>query len=186
MKDRLAKQEMMFAKYASHELKTPIAIVLGAANGMSSTVEVLLNIVKQENSSTEKTLTVIDDATLDLSKHHTSLAPGVELLLNIEPNTKLNMPLPLVNMVLKNYIENAIRFTTQGEITVTINSNTISVSDTGTGLNDDTKTEHGLGLIIVKRIGDSYGWTSTLTDNAHSDSTTKTCGCTATFARNDV
>ncbi|MCZ8498782.1 hypothetical protein O9929_15125 [Vibrio lentus] len=31
MKDRLAKQEMMFAKYASHELKTPIAIVLGAA-----------------------------------------------------------------------------------------------------------------------------------------------------------
>lgn len=210
MKDRLAKQEMMFAKYASHELKTPIAIVLGAAelqamkpndpafqtkqrerilgaaNGMSSTVEVLLNIVKQENSSTEKTLTVIDDATLDLSKHHTSLAPGVELLLNIEPNTKLNMPLPLVNMVLKNYIENAIRFTTQGEITVTINSNTISVSDTGSGLSDDTKTEHGLGLIIVKRIGDSYGWTSTLVDNAHSDSTTKTCGCTATFARNDV
>ncbi|MEZ9299177.1 sensor histidine kinase [Vibrio splendidus] len=210
MKDRLAKQEMMFAKYASHELKTPIAIVLGAAelqamkpndpafqakqrerilgaaNGMSSTVEVLLNIVKQENSSTEKTLTVIDNATLDLSKYQAMLASGVTLELNVEPNTTLNMPLPLVNMVLKNYIENAIRFTTQGEITVTINSNMISVSDTGAGLSDDTKTEHGLGLIIVKRIGDSYGWTSTLTDNAHSDSTTKTCGCTATFARNDV
>ncbi|MEZ9653430.1 sensor histidine kinase [Vibrio splendidus] len=210
MKDRLAKQEMMFAKYASHELKTPIAIVLGAAelqamkpndpafqakqrerilgaaNGMSSTVEVLLSIVKQENSSTEKTFTVIDDASIDLSKYHSMLASGVELMLNVEPNTTLNMPLPLVNMVLKNYIENAIRFTTQGEITVTINSNMISVSDTGAGLSDDTKTEHGLGLIIVKRIGDSYGWTSTLTDNAHSDSTTKTCGCTATFARNDV
>ncbi|MFS1490206.1 sensor histidine kinase [Vibrio splendidus] len=210
MKDRLAKQEMMFAKYASHELKTPIAIVLGAAelqamkpndpafqakqrerilgaaNGMSSTVEVLLSIVKQENSSTEKTFTVIDDASIDLSKYHSMLASGVELVLNIEPNTTLNMPLPLVNMVLKNYIENAIRFTTQGEITVTINSNMISVSDTGTGLNDDTKTEHGLGLIIVKRIGDSYGWTSTLTDNAHSDSTTTKSGCTATFARSDV
>ncbi|PMG37094.1 two-component sensor histidine kinase [Vibrio splendidus] len=210
MKDRLAKQEMMFAKYASHELKTPIAIVLGAAelqamkpndpafqtkqrerilgaaNGMSSTVEVLLNIVKQENSSTEKTLTVIDNATLDLSKYQAMLASGVELMLNVEPNTTLNMPLPLVNMVLKNYIENAIRFTTQGEITVTINSNMISVSDTGAGLNDDTKTEHGLGLIIVKRIGDSYGWTSTLTDNAHSDSTTTKSGCTATFARSDV
>ncbi|MFA0309676.1 two-component sensor histidine kinase [Vibrio splendidus] len=210
MKDRLAKQEMMFAKYASHELKTPIAIVLGAAelqamkpndpafqakqrerilgaaNGMSSTVEVLLNIVKQENSSTEKTLTVIDNATLDLSKYQAMLASGVTLELNVEPNTTLNMPLPLVNMVLKNYIENAIRFTTQGEITVTINSNTISVSDTGSGLSDDQKTEHGLGLIIVKRIGDSYGWTSTLTDNAHSDSTTTKSGCTATFARSDV
>lgn len=210
MKDRLAKQEMMFAKYASHELKTPIAIVLGAAelqamkpndlafqtkqrerilgaaNGMSSTVEVLLNIVKQENSSTEKTLTVIDDATIDLSKYHTMLASGVELMLNVEPNTTLNMPLPLVNMVLKNYVENAIRFTTQGEISVTINSNTISVSDTGAGLSDDTKTEHGLGLIIVKRIGDSYGWTSTLIDNAHSNSTSNSSGCTANFSRNDV
>lgn len=210
MKDRLAKQEMMFAKYASHELKTPIAIVLGAAelqamkpndpafqtkqrerilgaaNGMSSTVEVLLNIVKQENSSTEKTLTVIDDATIDLSKYHTMLASGVTLELNVAPNTTLNMPLPLVNMVLKNYIENAIRFTTQGEISVTINSNTISVSDTGAGLSDDTKTEHGLGLIIVKRIGDSYGWTSTLIDNAHSNSTSNSSGCTANFSRNDV
>ncbi|PMG20896.1 sensor histidine kinase [Vibrio splendidus] len=210
MKDRLSKQEMMFAKYASHELKTPIAIVtgaaelqamkpndlafqtkqrnriLGAANGMSTTVEVLLNIVKQENSSAEKTLTAIDEAAIDLSKYRTMLAPGVELQLNIEPNTTLNMPLPIVNMVLKNYIENALRFTTQGKITVIIHSNTISVSDTGAGLSDDTKTEHGLGLIIVNRIGDSYGWTSTLTDNAHSDSTTKTCGCTATFARNDV
>ncbi|MEZ9568554.1 sensor histidine kinase [Vibrio splendidus] len=210
MKDRLSKQEMMFAKYASHELKTPIAIVtgaaelqamkpsdlafqtkqrnriLGAANGMSTTVEVLLNIVKQENSSAEKTLTAIDEAAIDLSKYHTMLAPDVELQLNIEPDTTLNMPLPIVNMVLKNYIENAIRFTTQGKITVIIHSNTISVSDTGAGLSDDTKTEHGLGLIIVNRIGDSYGWTSTLTDNAHSDSTTKTCGCTATFARNDV
>ncbi|PMM63705.1 sensor histidine kinase [Vibrio splendidus] len=210
MKDRLAKQEMMFAKYASHELKTPIAIVLGAAelqamkpndlafqtkqrerilgaaNGMSSTVEVLLNIVKQENSSTEKTLTVIDDATIDLSKYHTMLVSGVTLELNVAPNTTLNMPLPLVNMVLKNYVENAIRFTTQGEISVTINSNTISVSDTGAGLSDDTKTEHGLGLIIVKRIGESYGWTSTLIDNAHSDSTSNSSGCTANFARNDI
>ncbi|MEZ8317639.1 sensor histidine kinase [Vibrio splendidus] len=210
MKDRLAKQEMMFAKYASHELKTPIAIVtgaaelqamkpndlafqtkqrnriLGAANGMSATVEILLNIVKQENSSTEKTLTAIDEAAIDLSKYRTMLAPGVELLLNIEPDTTLNMPLPIVNMVLKNYIENAIRFTTQGKITVIIHSNTISVSDTGAGLSDDTKTEHGLGLIIVNRIGDSYGWTSTLTDNAHSDSIPDTCGCTAIFSRSDT
>ena len=210
MKDRLAKQEMMFAKYASHELKTPIAIVtgaaelqamkpsdlafqtkqrnriLGAANGMSATVEVLLNIVKQENSSAEKTLTAIDETAIDLSKYRTMLAPGVELQLNIEPDTTLNMPLPIVNMVLKNYIENAIRFTTQGKITVIIHSNTISVSDTGAGLSDDTKTEHGLGLIIVNRIGDSYGWTSTLTDNAHSDSIPDTCGCTAIFSRSDT
>ncbi|WP_210444545.1 ATP-binding protein, partial [Vibrio crassostreae] len=84
---------------------------------------------------------------------------------------------------LKNYIENAIRFTTQGKITVTINSNTISVSDTGTGLSEDAKTEHGLGLIIVKRIGDSYGWTSMLIDNTHSDSTPNNSGCTAVFER---
>ncbi|MEF1227976.1 HAMP domain-containing sensor histidine kinase, partial [Vibrio fortis] len=184
MKDRLAKQELMFAKYASHELKTPIAIVSGAAglqamkpddiefqakqrerilsaaNGMSATVEVLLNIVKQENASMDSTLTPVTQANIDLSKYQAMLPETVTLNLDVAPNTQLNMPLPIINMVLKNYIENAIRFTQQGSIDVTISSNEISVSDTGIGLQNNAKVEHGLGLVIVSRIGESYGWTS--------------------------
>lgn len=204
MKDRVAKQELMFAKYASHELKTPISIVLSAAelqemkpddkdfqakqrqrilsatNGMKETVEALLNIVKQENASTESIVTVIDEACIDLSKYQPMLASGVTLSLEIAPNTRLNMPLTLVNMVLKNYIENAIRFTVQGSITVRISSERISVCDSGIGLHSDTTIDHGLGLIIVSRIGKSYGWQSSLLNNRD---VTGQPGCLALFEK---
>lgn len=207
MKDRLAKQELMFAKYASHELKTPIAIVLGAAelqamkpndiefqakqrerilsaaNGMSATVEVLLNIVKQENASMDSTLTPVTQANIDLSKYQTMLQETVTLNLDVAPNTQLNMPLPIINMVLKNYIENAIRFTQQGSIDVAISSNEISVSDTGIGFQDNAKVEHGLGLVIVNRIGESYGWTSSLINNCDLSDSVQSVGCKAAFTK---
>ncbi|MDK9738829.1 HAMP domain-containing histidine kinase [Vibrio sp. D404a] len=207
MKDRLAQQELMFAKYASHELKTPIAIVqgaaelqamkpddsafqakqrdriLGAANGMSATVEVLLNIVKQENATAESSSTPITPSTIELSKYRTMLPADVSLTLDVEPDTVLNMPIALVNMVLKNYIENAIRFTQQGEIHVSISSHEISVVDTGVGLQSNAKAEHGLGLIIVSRIGESYGWTSTLENNSDVPASPLSVGCRAVFTR---
>lgn len=210
MKDRLAKQELMFAKYASHELKTPIAIVLGAAelqamkpndtefqakqrerilsaaNGMSATVEVLLNIVKQENASMDSTLTPVTQANIDLSKYQAMLPEEVTLNLKVAPNTQLNMPLPIIDMVLKNYIENAIRFTQQGSIDVAISSNEISVSDTGAGLLSDAKVEHGLGLVIVSRIGESYGWTSSLVNNRDLSESAQSVGCKATFTKNII
>lgn len=210
MKDRLAKQELMFAKYASHELKTPIAIILSAAElqamkpqdsefqakqrerilnstkGMRNTVEALLNIVKQENASTEKSLTPIVTSSIDLEKYQAMVTDGVTLSLEVAPNTQLNMPMTLVEMVLKNYIENAIRFTSSGEIHVKITSDEISVTDTGSGLTEQGKTEHGLGLIIVERIGKSYGWSSTLENRSDNSDKPNRSGCIARLQKDTV
>ncbi|MGF1764873.1 sensor histidine kinase [Aliivibrio kagoshimensis] len=181
MKERLAKQEMMFAKYASHELKTPIAVVLGAANlqamkedpefqqkqreriltaanNMQATVEVLLNIVKQENVPRKRDLYPINVDTLQFEKHQAKLNSGVSIECLIEPDTQTNMPPSVLVMIIKNLLDNAIRFTHQGTITLSIETDTIKVTDTGSGLTDNPDTEHGLGLLIVKRLCDSYGW----------------------------
>jgi signal transduction histidine kinase len=188
MKERLAKQEMMFAKYASHELKTPIAVVLGAANlqamkdepdfqskqrkriliaanNMHATVEVLLSIVKQENVRDAHQLRPISSQNISLDKYYKKLNAGVQLLLLVEPDTHINMPPAVLDMVLKNLLNNAIRFTEKGKIEVVITSNSIKVIDSGCGLNEKADTEHGLGLLIVKRLCDSYGWTFSLTEN---------------------
>ncbi len=202
MKDRLARQELMFAKYASHELKTPIAVVLGAANlqamkpkdsefqakqrerillathRMKDTVEALLSIVKQENA-TDSQETVITVDNLDLSKCQQQLPNSVTLTVNVAPETTLNMPQILIDMVLKNYIDNAIRFTQQGEIQVDICSDSLSVTDPGTGITDNAQTEHGLGLVIVERIGKSYGWRSTLVNRPEDQGP----GCIACFSK---
>ncbi|OLQ75737.1 two-component sensor histidine kinase [Photobacterium proteolyticum] len=197
MKERLARQELMFAKYASHELKTPIAIVLGAANlqgmkddpvfqakqrerilvaatNMHATVEVLLNIVKQENASEAGTMRVVSENEIPLDKFRAKLKDGVKLNFAIDPETQLNLPEPVLAMLLKNLVNNAIRFTRQGHITIHIDNHTISVTDTGCGLTGSTETEHGLGLLIVKRLCQSYGWGFELKSNPKQ-------GCTATL-----
>ncbi|WP_295893655.1 HAMP domain-containing sensor histidine kinase [uncultured Vibrio sp.] len=202
MKERVVKQEMMFAKYASHELKTPIAIISGAANlqamkeedvefqakqrqriinavdDMESTVEVLLNIVKQENTSSRHEYEIINERDIPLSELGKNVKPGVDLALSLSSNTRLNFPLPVLKMILKNIIHNSIRFTEKGAITIRIATDQISVKDTGTGLSEDNETEHGLGLLIVRRLCNVYGWSFELKDNDDVK------GCTARLTKN--
>ncbi|QUM77396.1 HAMP domain-containing histidine kinase [Moritella sp. 24] len=198
MKERLVKQEMMFAKYASHELKTPIAIVLGAANlqgmkddaafqdkqrtriltaatNMQSTVEVLLNIVKQENANCSKKLYLIPAEEVAINKYQTLLQPGVELTIDVVEHCEINLPPTVLAMILKNLISNAARFTSLGGIEVSVCSDQITVSDSGCGLQSDGNTEHGLGLLIVRRLCTSYGWQFSLTDNSAGGCCAKLC-----------
>lgn len=181
MKERVSKQELMFAKYASHELKTPISIVLGAANlqgmkddpsfqnrqreriltaatNMQNTVEVLLSIVKQENVSDSSQPWTITESDLQLDDYRKKVAEGVVITSRIETDCAINFPQPVIRMIVKNLVENAIRFTQVGEIQVVIQAGQIQVIDSGVGLTDSAETEHGLGLLIVKRLCQSYGW----------------------------
>jgi signal transduction histidine kinase len=202
MKERVAKQELMFAKYASHELKTPIAVVLGAANlqamkqdeafqtkqrerilkaanGMQQTVELLLNIVKQENASPDSLSTKVNEQDLELAKYYSSASKDTKVTVQIEEGTAVNLPLIAVRMIVGNLLDNAIRFTAKGEISVRISSQEICITDNGCGLNNNNDIEHGLGLLIVHRIAESYGWQFTLSNNTNSN------GCCARLIRID-
>ncbi|SON52567.1 sensor histidine kinase [Vibrio tapetis] len=203
MKDRLMKQERMFANYASHELKTPIAIVLGAANlqgmkddqdfqlkqrnriinaatGMQDTVEVLLNIVKQENAHDTSSSYPYSAGNILLDKSISKLAQGVTFTLDIADSTRLNLPYTVTNILLKNLVENAIRFTQSGHVRVSIAPDLIEVCDSGIGLHElsEQDTEHGLGLLIVRRLCDSYGWSFSLENREQG-------GCVAQLVRSN-
>ena len=190
MKERLGKQELKFAKYASHELKTPIAVVLGAAElqamkpdeafqtkqrtriltaarGMQNTMEVLLSIVKQENVSQVNHEYQVEDYQLDMESYRGSNHSTVPIDLVIEQGAQVNFPRVVLEMILKNLVSNALRFTEQGIIEVTIGSQGVRVLDTGTGYHPENGTEHGLGLLIVQRLCASYGWQFEIRDNPY-------------------
>lgn len=185
MKERVAKQEMMFAKYTSHELKTPISVILGAANlqamkpdedfqtkqrerilkaatGMQETVELLLNIVKKENANQALMSITVSEKDISVEKYRSMLSNEVVLHTKVADETTLNMPLPALSMIINNLLDNAIRFTSIGNIRIELSNNRIAVTDTGSGLCSSNPIEHGLGLLIVSRIAESYGWQFTL------------------------
>lgn len=200
MKERLGKQELMFAKYASHELKTPIAVVLGAAElqamkpdeafqtkqrkriltaaqGMQNTMEVLLSIVKQENVSQVNQEYPVAHFQLDVESYRGSNHSNVPIDVVIEEGAHVNFPRVVLEMILKNLVSNALRFTEHGKIEVIIGSQGVTVLDTGTGYNPENGTEHGLGLLIVQRLCASYGWQFKIGDNPNQQ------GCLAQLSR---
>jgi signal transduction histidine kinase len=189
----------MFAKYASHELKTPIAIILGAANlqgmkedhdfrekqrgriiksakEMQATVEVLLSIVKQENAGDTGKEYGVSEASFVLEDYQNA-NPNLDIQIHAPKGTSTNLPPSVLSMILKNLVDNAVRHTQSGEVNVAINHSEISVQDTGTGLTGNTTTEHGLGLLIVRRLCESYGWALSIQNHPNG-------GCIARMNKN--
>jgi signal transduction histidine kinase len=83
-------------------------------------------------------------------------------------------PEAVIAVTLGNLVGNAIRYTTEGEVCVRVEAGQVSILDTGPGIADEELPQvfdrhfrgrqasgtkgSGLGLSIVKRLCDLYGW----------------------------
>jgi signal transduction histidine kinase len=98
----------------------------------------------------------------------------LELTVDEREQVSVIAPEAVIAVVLGNLVGNAIRYTTEGEVRVRIQPGEVSILDTGPGI-DEEELPHvfdrhfrghqaggtkgsGLGLSIVKRLCDLYGW----------------------------
>ena len=95
----------------------------------------------------------------------------LEIELITRADLQLTVPPPLFQIALTNLIRNALQYTLNGKITVAVRADRVVVSDTGAGIaSTDLKTVtqpymrgsnstgFGLGLSIVSRLCDRFGW----------------------------
>ncbi|UXI67549.1 sensor histidine kinase [Tahibacter amnicola] len=83
----------------------------------------------------------------------------------------------VVSVMLGNLVRNACLFTDHGSVTVTVGSDYVKVEDTGGGMSQAELAQvfrpamitgpalrgrHGVGLTIVKRLSDRFGWPITI------------------------
>ena len=183
----ITQRERSLINMASHELRTPVSVILGAAQiiqkrnrltpedtktmqriteaaeDMSSNVRALLAVVRE----TPDTLKVEDVQLTDILQQ---LKDGYDLerqsdaerlTLNFtSDDVRVETDKALVRMMLHNLISNALSHT-QGRVTVSLNSNSIHIEDQGTtqlNLPDSYIPGSGLGLYIVTLICDRLGW----------------------------
>lgn len=191
-------REQEFTANASHELRTPLTIIKGAVellnsdpellprnrrvlqrieratHAMSQMVETLL-LLAREGEITEEDVSrvsVVVNAVMDDSNHLLNDKP-VEMELQCKQDFGLQAPDAILSILFGNILRNAIAYTNEGSVVVTINSPVISITDTGKGIEeedlqmifkrhfragDEESTGSGLGLAIVQRICDRYGW----------------------------
>lgn len=110
-----------------------------------------------------------------LVENYRPLLEGRDLELEVEVSDPLNVIAPeaVVAVVLGNLVGNAIRYTDQGRVDIRVGGGQVSIRDTGPGISEDELPQvfdrhfrgrdaggkgSGLGLTIVKRLCDLYGW----------------------------
>lgn len=154
------KREQLLISMASHELRTPIAVVSGAldildgrgtlsaedkktvhrvrdaTNEMSANVEAILMLARKQSASIKKKRIIFDEILLSAVQERLETHPEDQSRLIIAPskfNHELESDATQVKMLLRNLIQNALVHT-QGLVTLLQNEQGLLISDEGTGL----------------------------------------------------
>jgi signal transduction histidine kinase len=190
-------RERAFTSDVSHELRTPLAIVLGvvelmeedsqlqekqqeriarigrATRGMIDMTAALLLMGREANSdeSVIQKCDVCDIVShiIDMHRHLLRAQTSVKLLCHSHPHIEAERT--LFGIVVANLVRNAFTYTPSGSVTITVKDNSLTVTDTGSGIHSEEigkvfqrhfkgsgSTGSGIGLSLVKRICDKYGW----------------------------
>lgn len=204
---QLDQMKSEFVSNVSHELRTPLASIKGFAATIlgdpEMPPEVLQEFVTIINDESDKLVVIINDI-LDVSKIMSgqmkyNLRPhalgrvaadvvrllsvlarekGLELVLDVVDDPTVEVDPDRMAQVLKNLVGNAIKFTDEGGVRLTVWSSGgeahISVADTGVGISEEdrqqiferfyrvenivhTREGTGLGLALVRRILERFG-----------------------------
>ena len=108
---------------------------------------------------------------VDAQRPHVASKP-VEVRVDVEEPLAVAAPSSVVSVALANLIGNAFKYTPSGEVIVTVGHGRITVEDTGPGIKAEDAEKlfergirgtevgkgGGLGLAIVRRLCELYGW----------------------------
>jgi len=118
---------------------------------------------------------------VDMHRHLLSAQTSVNLVCRSHPH--IEAARTLFGIVVANLIRNAFTCTPAGSVTITVEDNCLTVADTGKGIHSEEigkvfqrhfkgtgSTGSGIGLSLVKRICDRYGW-ETIIDSTEGSGT---------------
>jgi signal transduction histidine kinase len=193
------EREQAFAADASHELRTPLAViqsgleVLQAEPGLRPRVQALVDrMARTARAMGDLTATLlmlaregrgeawetsscsVDEVLREVVEQHLPLLQHkpVELEVDVRAHPMLPVPRQLLAIAMGNLVRNAFAYTEEGCVSIRLDGDRLTVSDTGPGIPADQLCclfEHsakarravrgaGIGLPLVKRVADRQGW----------------------------
>ncbi|TQV82405.1 HAMP domain-containing histidine kinase [Exilibacterium tricleocarpae] len=157
--DEYIRREQHFTRDTSHELRTPIAVIKGAAEllstrqhppetqalvqriaaaaqQMAAIVEVLLALATgaQHQSALDeiRLLPLIERAVVDHA--HLIGEKNVTVQVEVPADASVHGSQSVIAILLNNLISNAFQYTARGRVTITFDQNQLHIADTGAGI----------------------------------------------------
>ena len=198
-------RERNFTRDASHEMRTPLTVINIASDMLLSEQELSepakMSITRIKRAASD--MLELTNAFLLLARESDNLLTNHSVNINnllseeidniniikdkqsvdiklIENSTiEINTSNKALSVLLGNLLRNAIDYTEEGTIDVTIDKYRVTISDSGKGMEDSqidnifrpyyrasestNSTGHGVGMTIVKRFSDRFNWPISIT-----------------------
>ena len=142
---------------------------------MESLIETLLLLAREGSSALPIEDILVNDLITDVSRQVEQAFRNDSISLALEEKCLLSVKAPekVLNILFSNLLRNAYSYTPRGEIVVTIDDGGVTIKDSGVGMEQQVMENvykpffrgqsnnqgHGLGLSIVKRFCNHFGWT---------------------------
>ncbi len=157
--------------------KRTVERMLRTVRDMEALVETLLILARESESKLSWSSVVLNDLLADvLDQVERALQPGDAIQTDIKATGLLEVDAPerVLAIVFTNLLRNALTYTDKGRVDVRIDRHGVVVKDTGCGMSeadlermfepfyrghDRSNEGYGLGLAIVMRLCNRFGWT---------------------------
>lgn len=199
-------REANFTRDASHEFRTPLTVIrmaadllsveqslsergqrslrriLHASGEMETVLDALLILARDPALPVENVDVPVQEIVQEQVEMARQRLRDKPVLVHVEVDAvpQVQAPLRVLGVMLGHLVRNAVDFTETGSITVHVQADSITVSDTGIGMNEDTleriyepfyradisnTSAKGMGLPVTHRLAERFGW------HLHFDST---------------
>ena len=196
------ERERNFTRDASHELRTPLTVVKVAADvledevlsafgarsvqrikraarDMEALIQAFLILAREGDKGLPNERFVVNDIVADEVERAQDLVAGRPVSVRLIETARIEIDAPprVFAVLISNLLRNACQHTEQGDVVVTVTTDTVHVDDSGCGMAPEDvarafepfyrgkgagKGGHGVGLTIVRRLTDRFGWPVTL------------------------
>jgi signal transduction histidine kinase len=190
----LLERERAFAANLSHELRTPLTAIRTDAELLAALPNLpeaaarrgnrIMDGVDRINRLATSLLLLARDAS-PANAEEIGLRPAIETVwttleagaaeaaaldIEVDPRATLSADPALVDLVLRNVLDNARRFSSAGATACHLDGQRLAITDSGPGFAADElprvferffigrRGENGLGLALVRHVCDAYGW----------------------------
>lgn len=177
------KREQEFTSFASHELRTPVTVIKGAAEllqlqmqnqqvhnkplvriqravqSMEDMIDLLLSLSREQGRTQSQTqslngIFIRVCSNLESQLNSKNKKLHISGALDITENTE-SIP---AEIVITNLMRNAIEHSSDDQIKIAIESRTLTISNRKDAIPIQQHNNYGLGLTIVERICQQQGW----------------------------